>query len=210
MVGIIDYGMGNLQSVGNALASLGAESEVFAAPSEMARFNRVILPGVGAFGQAMDNLRAGGWEQPIRDWVGAGRPLLGICLGMQLFAERGLEFGDHRGLGIVSGTVELMKPEGLAVPHMGWNSLRVVAGHPLLEGIGPQDDVYFVHSYAFQPGLADAVALCDYGGEFPAVVAAGSAFGCQFHPEKSQAPGLRILSRFLAWDGRWLKGAAVS
>jgi imidazole glycerol-phosphate synthase subunit HisH len=206
MVGIIDYGMGNLSSVQNALASLGSQSEVFGDPTSLSRFDRVILPGVGAFGQASANLLREGWVGPVRGWVAAGKPLLGICLGMQLFAERGLEFGDHKGLGLVQGVVDLMAPSGLAVPHMGWNSLRVVRPHPLLEGMQEGDDVYFVHSYAFQPGLLDAVAVCDYGGEFPAVVAKGSAFGCQFHPEKSQSPGLEILDRFLVWDGSWLSG----
>ena len=201
MIGIIDYGMGNLSSVENALRHLGLPSSLLSTPDEMARCQRVILPGVGAFGRAMENLTAGGWLSPIQAWAAQGRPLLGICLGMQLLAEESTEFGLTKGLCLLPGRIDLMKPEGLVVPHMGWNSLHLLRDHPLLKGVKEGDDVYFVHSYALQGGEESWLATAEYGGVVPAIVGIGSVAGCQFHPEKSLVPGLAILAAFSEWDG---------
>lgn len=201
MIGIIDYGMGNLSSVENALRHLDLPSRLLSTPDEMADCDRIILPGVGAFGRAMENLTAGGWVSPVQDWAAQGRPLLGICLGMQLLAEESTEFGLTKGLSLLPGRIDLMKPEGLVVPHMGWNSLHLVRAHPLLNGVKEGDDVYFVHSYALEGGEDVWLATAEYGGTVPAVVGQGSVAGCQFHPEKSLVPGLAILSAFGVWEG---------
>lgn len=201
MIGIIDYGMGNLSSVQNALKHLEIESRILSAPDQMTGCQRIILPGVGAFGKAMENLSSGGWTDPIGQWAEKGRPLLGICLGMQLLCEESTEFGLTKGLALLPGRVDLMRPEGLTIPHMGWNSLHIVKPHPLLAGVHEGDDVYFVHSYALE-GQEDVwLATAEYGSRVPAVIGRGSVAGCQFHPEKSLKPGLAILRAFSDWDG---------
>lgn len=200
MIGIIDYGLGNLQSVQNALASLELTSEIIDDPSQAEGHDRLILPGVGAFGHAMTNLRKKQWETFLRAWAEDQKPLLGICLGMQLLGERGLEFGDNEGLGLIPGLISLLETEKV-VPHMGWNSLiDIRLEHPVLSQLKEGDDVYFVHSYAFRTEPGNVLAWCDYGEKFPAIVGSGSVIGTQFHPEKSQVPGLSILKAFASWQ----------
>lgn len=203
MIGIIDYGMGNLSSVANALDHLEIPNRLLESPNQMVECDRVILPGVGAFGRAMENLNARGWVDVIQGWAEDGKPLLGICLGMQLLADESTEFGLTKGLGLIPGRVDLMVPEGLVVPHMGWNSLSVLQPHPVLAGVNQGDDVYFVHSFALKDNRDCWLATADYGGEVPAVIGKGSVVGTQFHPEKSLAPGLAILKAFSEWDGVW-------
>lgn len=203
MIGIIDYGMGNLSSVANALDYLGLSSRLLDSPDQMVECDRLILPGVGAFGRAMENLTAGGWVDAVQSWAGEGKPLLGICLGMQLLVDESTEFGLTKGLGLISGRIDLMTPKDLVVPHMGWNSLSVLQQHPLLAGVRDGDDVYFVHSFALKDNRECWLATADYGGEVPAVIGKGNVAGTQFHPEKSLAPGLAILKSFSEWDGAW-------
>lgn len=200
MIGIIDYGMGNLQSVQNALDSLDIASAILESPEDAGSCDRLILPGVGAFGHAIANLKKAGWIEPIRSWAAEGKPFLGICLGMQLLAEKGTEFGDNEGLGLIPGLISHLEAGTLVVPHMGWNSLSQISSHPVLQGVAEGSDVYFVHSFAFRTEPEHVAAWCDYGERFAAIVAKGSVIGTQFHPEKSQAPGLAILRAFASWN----------
>ena len=202
MIGIVDYGAGNLASIENALGHLGHESSVCTDPVALQEFDRIILPGVGSFRVAMEILDAQGWSAHIRELVKAGKPLLGICLGMQLLFEMGEEHGICEGLGLITGRVTKLNPEGgLKIPHVGWNNLATIVPHPLLSGIKQQVDFYFVHSFHCVPDEHSAVlATCNYGGEFIAVVAKGNVAGTQFHPEKSQPSGLRLLDNFINWS----------
>ncbi len=191
---IIDNGGGNVASVRYALERLGVEAQLSDDPERVASAERVILPGVGAARDAMRRLAARGLDRLVPT---LRRPVLGICLGMQLLCERSEE-GDTPCLGILGGHVRRLAPAGgLAVPHMGWNQLEGLAPHPLLSGIAAGDYAYFVHSYAL-PVTADTVARCDYGGAFSAVVSRGNFHGAQFHPERSAGVGARLLANFLA------------
>lgn len=201
---IVDYGMGNLGSVQRALEECGVSAEIASDPTAMARASHVVLPGVGAFGDAMARLASGGWIEPLRQLAAERVPLLGICLGMQLLADYGEEGGGHEGLGLVPGRVVRLHPADLRerVPHVGWNEVCARRADPLLASIPPRTDFYFVHSYHFS--LVDdqnAVAYTPYCGEFTSVVRAGSVTGTQFHPEKSSRAGLRLLRNFLASRG---------
>lgn len=202
MIGIIDYGAGNLASVQNALEHRGHEAGVCHDPDALQGFDRIILPGVGSFRVAMECLDAQGWSACIREFVATGKPLLGICLGMQLLFNTGEEHGPRQGLGLIPGQVTALTPEdGLRVPHVGWNNLATIISHPLMAGIKQQVDLYFVHSFHCVPYDHSAIlATCDYGGEFIAVVARGNVAGAQFHPEKSQPSGLRLLDNFADWS----------
>ncbi|MGL4542064.1 MAG: imidazole glycerol phosphate synthase subunit HisH, partial [Polymorphobacter sp.] len=186
---VIDYGAGNLRSVAKALEAVGAAVTVSGDPALVAAADRIVLPGVGAFGQCIGALRGvGGLEEALTHAVQArGVPFLGICVGMQLLATQGHEHGVHAGLGWIGGIVERMAPAGLKVPHMGWNTLRVTQPHPVLAGMDGAR-VYYVHSYRFVAGsAADVLATSDYGGDVAAVIGQGNVLGVQFHPEKSQA-----------------------
>jgi glutamine amidotransferase len=197
MIALIDYGAGNLRSVRNALSHLGAEVITARTPDDLAGASKIVLPGVGAFGAGMAALREAGFEEPINSAVAAGTPLLGICLGMQFLFDRSDELGQHRGLGLLPGCVTRFPSNGLKVPHMGWNTLRVRQENPLLHGLSG-GYAYFVHSYYVQPGdPADVLADTDYGIPFASVVGRGTIFGIQPHPEKSQQVGLRILRNFV-------------
>jgi len=208
---IIDYGSGNLRSAGKAFERAAAESgladgvAVSADPAALASASHIVLPGVGAFADCMAGLSAlpGMLEALTEQVVRGGKPFLGICVGMQLMAERSLEHGTHRGLGWIAGEVVPLAPSdaSLRIPHMGWNELVIVGGgHAVLEGIAPGTHAYFVHSYAMSCRDAAAVrAQVDYGGPVAAVVARDNMVGTQFHPEKSQAAGLRLIRNFLAW-----------
>ena len=203
-VALIDYGSGNLRSAQKALVRAGADVAVTADPATVAKAGRIVLPGVGAFGDCMAGLRAipGMIEALEEAVVGRGVPFLGICVGMQLLASVGREFGDHKGLGWIEGDVVRLAPSdpALKIPHMGWNALSITRPHPVLAGIAPDANVYFVHSYAMRPArIADTLATADYGGTFTAVTGRGNILGTQFHPEKSQAVGLSLLTNFLKW-----------
>lgn len=200
MLAVVDYGAGNLRSVLHALNHLGAENiRLVREPRDLRGAEKIILPGVGAFGAGMNRLREQDLIQPIRDAVFAGVPYLGICLGMQFLFERSDEMGDHEGLGILPGFVTRF-PEsiGLKIPHMGWNQLQPRRESPLLADLPDERFVYFVHSYYCVPAAADDVlATVDYGISFTAAVQRQHVYGVQFHPEKSQRTGLQILANFL-------------
>ena len=196
MIAIVDYGVGNLRSVQKALERVGAEAVVSGDPGTLDAARGVVLPGVGAFGDGMAHLRARELVQPVLRQVEAGKPLLGICLGMQLLFEESEEMGQHTGLGLLPGRV-VRFPEGdLKVPHIGWNQLQV-RDDPLLAGIGDGSYAYFVHSYYVAPAQGqDVLATTEYGIQFAAVVGRARVWGAQFHPEKSQEVGLRLLQNF--------------
>lgn len=202
-IGIIDYGVGNLASVYNAFTYLGYEAQFCANPALVEGCERLVLPGVGSFRSGMRSLETQGWVDVLKSYVLSGRPLLGICLGMQLLFDRGEERGPTSGLGMIPGEVlRLLPREPHKVPHMGWNSLVRIVGHPLLIGIKLNVDFYFVHSFHCVPAdPGNIIGLCDYGGDFVAAVAKNNVAGVQFHPEKSQPAGLRILENFANWDG---------
>ena len=208
-VAVVDYGSGNLASAARALAHAADQAGIAASvaitsdAADVAAADRVVLPGQGAFADCAAGLAAvPGLRDAIDGSVERGRPFLGICVGMQLMAERGLEHRTTPGFGWIGGEVAEMPATGLRLPQMGWNALQFEPGaHPLLEGLEPGDHVYFVHSYALRatrPG--DVLATTDYGGQVPAMVATGNRAGTQFHVEKSQGVGLRILANFLRWS----------
>lgn len=193
MIAIIDYGAGNLFSVKNALDFLGFENKITASADDLRAADRLILPGVGAFPDAMRMLGESGLIGVIKEEV-QKKPLLGICLGMQMLFEKGYEFGETDGLGLIKGTVKLMAPENLPIPHIGWNELELNKKCPLLERGG--EYVYFVHSFAAECPSENVAAYCDYGMKVPALVFSGNVYGAQFHPEKSGETGLNILRCF--------------
>jgi len=196
MIAIIDYGAGNLFSVKNALDFLGLDSVITKYPDDLRSADRLILPGVGAFADAMRMLNETGLVEVIREEV-QKKPLLGICLGMQMLFEKGYEFGETDGLGLIKGCVKLMQPEGnLAIPHIGWNELEKNEPCKLLEKCGDAEYVYFVHSYAAECDSKNVAAYCDYGMKVPALVFEGNVYGAQFHPEKSGETGLNMLRCF--------------
>ena len=195
---IIDYGMGNLRSVKNALIAAGGEPLVSADPEDVRGAERLILPGVGAFGDAMKNLRRCGMDAAICDAVVAGTPLLGLCLGLQLLFTGSEEFGNHEGLNLIPGRVRKFEFPGLRVPHIGWNQLEDMRRSPLLEGIPNGSYFYFVHSFYVDPDdPEDIFGWTDYGRLFCSIAGRGKVFGAQFHPEKSQDAGKMLLRNFL-------------
>lgn len=199
MIAVVDYGIGNLGSVSKAFRHLGACAELVADPGRLGEAEAVVLPGDGAFGAAMDEIRRRGFERPLRDAVAAGTPLFGVCIGMQVLFEESEEHGRHAGFGFLPGRVRRFEPP-LRVPHMGWNRLRLRRPHPALASVRDGDHVYFVHSYFAAASAADDVlATSEYGTEFPAVVGRGNVLGMQFHPEKSQAVGLGLVQGFVSW-----------
>lgn len=196
MIAIIDYGAGNIFSVKNALDYLGLESALVSDKESVQSADAVILPGVGAFPAAMEKLAATGLIDTIKEEA-AKKPFLGICLGMQLIFDKGYEFGECDGLGLISGDVRKMEAPGLIIPHMGWNKLEKLNECPLLEGVGDDEYVYFVHSYKAFCDDKNIAAYCDYSGKVPALVYDGRfVYGAQFHPEKSGSTGLNILKNF--------------
>lgn len=193
-VAVLDYGIGNLRSAQKALDRVGADAELTADPEAIAAAAGVVLPGVGAFGRCMEALHETGLAEPARKAAASGRPFLGICVGMQLMYDASEESPGAPGLGILDGTVRLL-PEGVKRPQMQWNRLDVVAPSPLLAGLDGTW-MYFVHSYAVEPGES-VVATCDYGGPVVAAVARENVWATQFHPEKSGANGLQLLANFV-------------
>jgi len=199
---IADYGMGNLRSVAKAFEHVGVESVVSADPGVLGAAEAIVLPGVGAFPEAMREIERRGLGEPIRERVAAGVPLLGICLGMQLLFESSTEHDGAAGLGVLPGTVDVLRAPGLKLPHIGWAKLHLDSSSPLTEGIADGEPFYFVHSFAARPDAGVLIASAEYGERFAAVVGRGNVFGTQFHPEKSSAAGLRMLSNFAAVAAR--------
>lgn len=196
MITIVDYGMGNLRSVEKALEKVGAEVTVSRDPDDVRRAERIVLPGVGAFGDAMHNLEKRGLVEVIKAEVAAGKPFLGICLGLDLLFEESDEHGVHAGLGMLPGRVELL-PTELKIPQIGWNQVAIRKESKLLEGIPDGSSFYFVHSYAVVPELeSDILCTTEYGCTFVSAVERGNIAAFQFHPEKSSSLGLKILENF--------------
>lgn len=196
MIVIIDYGAGNLFSVQNALNFLGFENKISSDKKEIENADKLILPGVGAFPDAMKKLNTSGLIDTVKEQA-KKKSFLGICLGMQMLFEKGYEFGETDGLGLIGGSVELMKPEnGLVIPQMGWNALEINNDCPMLAGIKDGSYFYFVHSFAAKCADMDVAAYTNYGGRVTAMVHSGTVYGCQFHPEKSGETGLKMLKNF--------------
>lgn len=200
MIVIIDYGMGNLRSVQKALEAVGHTAEITSDPDRVRLASKAILPGVGAFADAASELRRTGLGEAFREAVHSGKPCLGVCLGLQLLFDHSEEDGLHEGLGLLRGTVvRFVSAPGLKIPHMGWNTLRIKKPCPLLEGIGANPSVYFVHSYHAVPEQPDVIAAeSDHPGPFAAMVWKENLMACQFHPEKSQRVGLAMYANFAA------------
>ena len=199
MVAIVDYGVGNLFSLRSSLDAIGEEAVVTADPATLKAADRIILPGVGAFRDAAEKLAATGLIPVLKECVAAGKPLLGICLGMQMLFDKSYEYGEHDGLGFIPGAVRPIAdviPQGLKIPHMGWNPLIKKGDHPLLADVGEGECVYFVHSYYAADCDESVIATAEYGASLTAAVAKGCVMGCQFHPEKSGEVGLKILRAF--------------
>ena len=198
MIAIIDYGMGNLRSVQKGFERVGCQAQVTRQASKIASARGVVLPGVGAFHACMENLQRFGLIEPIRETVREKKPFLGICLGFQLLFSESEEFGKQKGLDLFSGkVVGFNLDSGLKVPHMGWNRVEKKKQSPFMEGISSGDYVYFVHSFYVMPNDVSVIATTtDYGSSFVSSIATDHLFACQFHPEKSQELGLRILSNF--------------
>jgi glutamine amidotransferase len=196
MIAVIDYGVGNLASVKNGFQQVGYPARITNDPAVVRAAHRVVLPGVGAFQDAMANLEQAGMVEVIHETVRAGKPFLGICLGLQLMFEASQEGGLHRGLGIFPGQVKLL-PGRIKVPHMGWNQIEMQRDVPILKGIPDGTNFYFVHSYYVDPARPElTTTLTEHGINFTSTVSRGNVFGVQFHPEKSSALGLRILKNF--------------
>ena len=199
MIAIVDYGVGNLFSLKSSFGMIGAEAVVTGDESVLERADRIILPGVGAFGDAAAKLRSTGLDRAVCRAAKSGKPLMGICLGMQLLFEKSLEYGEHEGLGLIRGSVIGMEgriPAQLKIPHIGWNSLRFTRKHELWKYINDGDFVYFVHSFYGADCDDSVIATAEYGKALTAAVAVDNIMGCQFHPEKSGEVGLKILKAF--------------
>jgi glutamine amidotransferase len=196
MIAIVDYGIGNLGSVQNGFRHAGAEVQLTGDPGELREAEALVLPGDGAFGATMDEIGKRGLLGVLKETAASGRPLLGICIGMQLLFEESEEHGRHVGLGLLPGRVRRFSDD-LTVPHMGWNRLKRRREHPLLDGFTDGEHVYFVHSYFCDAADDVVVATSDYGSDFAAIVARDNVMGVQFHPEKSQTVGLRMVAAFV-------------
>ena len=203
MVGIANLEIGNLRSVSNAIDSFGFDHRLVDAASQLDDLTHLILPGVGSFHTAMRRVHDSGLFEPLREFAASGRPLLGVCLGMQLFGSRGDEGEDTAGLELIPGVVRRLDAAHVdSIPHIGWNSVEIRTGHPLFRGVRTGVDFYFVHSYHLRPDRgADVLGLTDCGECIVSVAASANVVGFQFHPEKSQANGLRLLDNFCGWDG---------
>ena len=203
MIAIIDYGVGNLFSLCTSFRKIGAEVTVTSDPEVITSAEKLILPGVGAFGDAMQKLRDSGLDTLIRDQAKQGKPIMGICLGMQMLFEKSYEYGEHDGLGLLKGSVIPMEgriPAELKIPHIGWNALHFQKESRLFRYIKENDCVYFVHSYYADNCEESVIATAEYGAELTAAVEMGNVMGCQFHPEKSGEVGLNILRAFCAME----------
>ncbi len=197
-VAILNYNVGNLASVRNAFYTLGLEADIVSDPEFIAHYDKIILPGVGAFENAMQHLRDSNMCEALLDVAKSGKPILGICLGMQLLMDKSYEFGEHIGLGLISGEVLRFKDSHLKIPHMGWNKISIIRQSSLLDDINNGEYLYFVHSYYVKNNYKnDVVASCDYGVEFSAIIQKDNIFGIQPHPEKSSNIGLKIIKNFV-------------
>ena len=204
MIAIIDYGVGNLFSLCSSFAAIGEEAVVTNCIEEIRRADRLILPGVGAFQDAAKKLRDTGMDVAVKEEAAKGKPLMGVCLGMQMLFERSYEYGVHEGLGLLKGEIRPIAekvPAGLKIPQMGWNCLKIVKDSPLLKYTREGEYVYFVHSYSAVNCEESLLAVTEYGADLTACVGKGNVFGCQFHPEKSGEVGLRMLKAFCETEG---------
>jgi imidazole glycerol-phosphate synthase subunit HisH len=199
MIAIVNYGVGNLRSVEKAFEAVGAEAVITSDAGVIAGAEKLVLPGVGAFGECANRLRSSGLEAGVLQAAEQQKPLLGLCVGLQLMFDEGHEFGVHKGLGLMPGRVVRFPENGLRVPQIGWNQIEELQPHPLLEGLNERTYFYFVHSYRIEADEpSDVLASTEYGIRYPTICARGSVCGVQFHPEKSQDAGLRLLANFAA------------
>ena len=199
MIAIVDYGVGNLFSLKCSMQAIGADVFVSSDADEIRKADKIILPGVGAFEDAAAKLHLSGLDFVIKEEAARGKPLMGICLGMQMLFDKSYEYGEHRGLGLIPGSVKPIKevvPEGYKIPHIGWNALNIKKESPILTGISEGDCVYFVHSFYATDCDDYVIAYAEYGAELTAAVQKENVYGCQFHPEKSGKVGLAILKAF--------------
>ena len=205
MLAIIDYGVGNLFSLKSSFAAIGVDAIVTSDKEVIASADKIVLPGVGAFGDAAEKLFSSGLAEVVLDEVKKGKPLLGICLGMQLLFEKSFEYGEHKGLGLIKGEIRPIKeviPEDYKIPHIGWNALNFKGKNPLFKYLNEGDCVYFVHSYYGANCDESVIATAEYGASLTAAVASERVFGCQFHPEKSGKVGLNILKAFCEMEDK--------
>lgn len=199
MIRIIDYGVGNLFSLRSSLRAIGIDADYTGNPAEIRKADKLILPGVGAFRDAREALRSTGLDRVVQEEAGKGKPLMGICLGMQMLFDRSYEYGEYEGLGLIPGEIVPMEgriPKDLPIPHIGWNELALKQPSPLMKNTANGDYVYFVHSYYAETPAEYVIATTDYGVEMTAAVQKDNVYGCQFHPEKSSEVGLSILKVF--------------
>lgn len=199
MIRIIDYGVGNLFSLRSSLRAIGIDADYTGNPAEIRKADKLILPGVGAFRDAREALRSTGLDRVVQEEAGKGKPLMGICLGMQMLFDRSYEYGEYEGLGLIPGEIVPMEgriPKNLPIPHIGWNELLLKQPSPLMKNTANGDYVYFVHSYYAETPAEYVIATTDYGVEMTAAVQKDNVYGCQFHPEKSSEVGLSILKAF--------------
>lgn len=199
MIRIIDYGVGNLFSLRSSLRAIGIDADYTGNPAEIRKADKLILPGVGAFRDAREALRSTGLDRVVQEEAGKGKPLMGICLGMQMLFDRSYEYGEYEGLGLIPGEIVPMEgriPKELPIPHIGWNELMLKQPSPLMKNTANGDYVYFVHSYYAETPAEYVIATTDYGVEMTAAVQKDNVYGCQFHPEKSSEVGLSILKAF--------------
>lgn len=199
MISIIDYGVGNLFSLRSSLRAIGIDADYTGNPAEIRKADKLILPGVGAFRDAREALRSTGLDRVVQEEAGRGKPLMGICLGMQMLFDRSYEYGEYEGLGLIPGEIVPMEgriPKNLPIPHIGWNELMLKQPSPLMKNTANGDYVYFVHSYYAETPAEYVIATTDYGVEMTAAVQKDNVYGCQFHPEKSSEVGLSILKAF--------------
>jgi glutamine amidotransferase len=199
MIGIVDYGMGNLHSVKNILDYLEIENQFVQYSNDFNKCTHLIIPGVGSFSRAMENLKTKSFVKLIKEFAGSGKPVLCICLGMQLLADFGTEPVTTEGIGLIPGTVKLLPIGKLRIPHMGWNGIKIINTHPILENVKLSDDFYFVHSYAFDAlNSNNIVSTTNYESDFVSIITnnSGNVIGIQFHPEKSQKQGIKIIENF--------------
>lgn len=199
MIRIIDYGVGNLFSLRSSLRAIGIDADYTGNPVEIRKADKLILPGVGAFRDAREALRSTGLDRVVQEEAEKGKPLMGICLGMQMLFDRSYEYGEYEGLGLIPGEIVPMEgriPKNLPIPHIGWNELMLKQPSPLMKNTANGDYVYFVHSYYAETPAEYVIATTDYGVEMTAAVQKDNVYGCQFHPEKSSEVGLSILKSF--------------
>lgn len=206
MLAIVDYGMGNLFSVASSLEFLGIKAVISSDKKVIEDSSHILLPGVGAFRDAAKILKESKMDEFLKNQANLGKPILGICLGMQILFEKSFEYGEHEGLGLLKGDIIPMKGNinpNLKIPQIGWNDLRFHKTHPVLKNLKNQDYVYFVHSYFASNCDESLIASTNYGGQIPAIVGKDNILACQFHPEKSSEVGLEILKSFVKWDGKF-------